>query len=84
MNIKFVADLIDSKLEQNENYVVFTFYELRIKHNLSEDEISKFLELSKNRFENSKYKVYFTGDKYKYQNQEKVVKENELLVAIKK
>ncbi len=84
MNIKFIADLIDSKLEQNENYVVFTFYELRIKHNLSEDEISKFLELSKNRFENSKYKVYFTGDKYTYQNQEKVVKENELLVAIKK
>ncbi len=83
MNIKFIADLIDDKLEQNENYVVFTFYELRIKHNLNEDEISKFLELSKNRFENSKYKVYFTGDKYIYQNQEKIVKENELLVAIK-
>ena len=84
MNIKFIADLIDEKLEQDENYVVFTFYELRIKHNLNEDEIEKFLELSKNRFENNKYKVYFTGDKYKYKNQEKIVEENELMVAIKK
>ena len=84
MNIKFIGDIIDEKLEENEEYVVFTFYELRIKHNLNEDEISKFLELSKNRFENSNYKVYFTGDKYKYQNQEKIVNDNELMIAIKK
>ena len=84
MNTKFIGDIIDEKLEENEDIVIFTFYELRIKHNLSEKEIDKFLELSKNRFENSKYEVYFTGDKYKYQNEEKIVKENELMIAIKK
>ena len=84
MNTKFIGDIIDKKLEENENIVIFTFYELRIKHNLTEKEITKFLELSKNRLENSKYKVYFTGDKYKYQNEEKTVKENELMIAIKK
>ena len=84
MNTKFVGELIDEKIEQNDKIVIFSFYELRIKHNLTEEEIAKFLELSKNRFENSKYKVYFTGDNYKYDGEDKIVKENELMVAIKK
>lgn len=83
MDTKFIGDIIDEKLDKNDEFVVFTFYELRIKYNLTEDEISKFLELSKNRFENSKYKVYFTGDKYTYKNEDKIVKDNELMVAIK-
>ena len=83
MNTKFVGDIIDEKLEKNDEIVVFSFYELRIKYNLTEEEIEKFLTLSKNRFENSKYKVYFTGEKYEYENEIKTVKENELMVAIK-
>ena len=53
MDIKFVGSIIDEKLNENDKFVVFTFYELRIKYNLSEEEIKKFLSLSKNRFENS-------------------------------
>lgn len=83
MNTKFVGDIIDEKLEKNDEIVVFSFYELRIKYNLTEEEIEKFLTLSKNRFENSKYKVYFTGEKYEYENAIKTVKENELMVAVK-
>ena len=37
MNTKFVGDIIDEKLEQNDEFVVFSFYELRIKYNLTED-----------------------------------------------
>ena len=32
MNTKFVGDIIDQKLEENEEFVVFSFYELRIKY----------------------------------------------------
>ena len=83
MNVKFIGDIIDEKQEQNDKYIVFSFFELRIKYNLTEDQISKFLELAKNRLENTKYKVYFTGDEYIYQNQSKKVQDNELMVAIK-
>ena len=40
-------------------------------------------ELSKNRLENSNYKVYFTGESYTYLGQTKKVKDNELMIAIK-
>ena len=50
---------------------------------MSDEEISKFLELSKNRLINSNYNVYFTGDKYIYDEQETIVKDNELMIAIK-
>ena len=52
MDVNFVGKVIDEKQESNERYIVFSFYELRVKYNLAEDEISKFLELSKNRLEN--------------------------------
>ena len=82
MDIKFVGSIIDDKLNENDKFVVFTFYELRIKYNLSEEEIKKFLSLSKNRFENSNYKVYFTGDTYEYNGINKIVQDNELMIAI--
>lgn len=83
MNIQFIANVIDEKLEEDDSYVVFTFYELRVKYNLTEEEISRFLELSKNRFENSGYKVYFTGEHYTHNNITKTVQDNELMVAVK-
>ena len=83
MNTQFIGNVIDEKLEQNDTYVVFTFYELRVKYNLTEEEISRFLELSKNRFENSGYKVYFTGENYTYNNENKKVQDNELMIAVK-
>ena len=43
MNLKFVDDYIQKKLSENENYIRYTFYELRVKNNLSEDEVDKFL-----------------------------------------
>lgn len=42
MTIKFATDYIDKKLNENENYIRYTFYELRIKHNLYEEEVDEF------------------------------------------
>lgn len=83
MDLKFVDDYISNKIAENEEYIRFTFYELRVKSNLSNEETEKFLELAKNKFENMKYQVFFTGDKFTYQNLERVVQDNELMIAIK-
>ena len=83
MTTKFVEDYLTKKLNKNENYVVCTFYDLRIKHNLSEQEVNEFLILSRNKLENNGFKVFFTGAKYIYQDTNRVVEDNELMVAIK-
>lgn len=83
MKLKFVDDYINNKLQENDEFVRFTFYELRVKSNLTEEETNEFLELAKNRFENMNYRVYFTNDVYNYNNQEMAVQINELMIAIK-
>lgn len=82
--MKEVTNYLNNKLDQDENLVRITFYEIRIKYNLSEEETETFLELAKNKFENTGYNVFFTGDTYEYENMPKVVQTNELMVAVKK
>ena len=74
---------INNKISENEELVRYTYFELKVRHNLSEGEIDEVLRLARNKFENLGYKVYFTGAKYNYKGEEKVVESNEYLVAIK-
>ena len=74
---------INNKLSQNDEFVRYTYFELKVRHNLSEGEIDEVLRLARNKFENLGYKVYFTGAKYNYKGKEKIVESNEYLVAIK-
>ena len=83
MTIEFVTEYLNKKMDENEEYIVCTFYDLRIKHNVFEDEVQSFLELAKIRLENMNYKVFFTGAEYMYKFERKKVKDNEYLVAIK-
>ncbi len=83
MTTQFVEKLINSKMNVEQNKIIFTFYELRIKHNLTEEQTDEFLALCKTRLENLDYKVFFTGARFTYKEQQKVVQDNELLVAIK-
>lgn len=82
MTIQDITNLLDEKIEKDEKKIVITFYEIRVKHNLSEEETDEFLRLCMTRLENLGYKVYFTGAKYVYNNTNKIVEPNELLVAI--
>lgn len=84
MTMKQVTEYLDKKIEQNENFIKITFYELRVKLNLTQEETNKMLELAKTRLENMNYKVYFTNEKFAYQNMILTVKQNELMIAIKK
>ena len=74
---------INHKIEENEDFVRYTYFELKIKHNLSEGEIDEVLRLARNKFENLGYRVYFTGAKYNYNGENRVVESNEYLIAIK-
>ena len=83
MTLKFIEDYINTKLNENDEYVKFTYYELKVKNNLSEPDIKMFLGLAKNKFENMGYNVYFIGDEYLYNGERKTVEQNEFMVAIK-
>ena len=83
MTLGFIDDYINKKLDENEEILIFTFYELRVKSNLSEYDVNRFLELAKIRLENLYYKTYFTGAEFIYKNITRIVNDNELMVAIK-
>ena len=83
MTLGFIDYYINKKLDENEEILIFTFYELRVKSNLSEYDVNRFLELAKIRLENLYYKTYFTGAEFIYKNVTRIVNDNELMVAIK-
>lgn len=83
MTTKFVTEYIDKKINENENFIRYTFYELRVKNNLSEEEVDEFLRINRDYFENKGYKVYFTNARFNYQNANRMVQPNELMIAIK-
>ena len=86
MTDSFVINYLNNKLAETSdiNYIRYTFYELRVKNNLSEKDLDKFLEINKNYFENKGYSVYFTGARFTYKNANMTVQPNEIMIAVKK
>ena len=80
---KFTIRLIESKEKENENYIRYSYYELKVKYNLSEKEIDEVLRISRNYFENKGYKVYFTNAEFEYRNVKRKVEINEYMIAFK-
>lgn len=83
MDLKTVDSYLNYKLDENDNYILLTFYELRVKLGLSQIDTNEFLNLSAIRLKNIGYDVYFTGQEYDFNDEHRIVKDNELLVAIK-
>lgn len=83
MTLEDIDDYLNKKIEKDENEIVCTFYDLRINKNWSEMEVIEFLRLAKNKLENLGYNVYFQGDKFVYNNANRMVQDNEYIVAIK-
>lgn len=83
MSLEEITELIDSKIEKDPNCIIFTWFEIRVRKNLTEEQTDEFLRLARNRLENLNYKVYFTGAKFVYENANRTVQDNELLIAIK-
>lgn len=79
----FAINFIALKEKENENYIRYSFYELKVKNNLNEEEIDEVLRISRDYFENKGYKVYFTNAEFEYQDIKRKVESNELMIAIK-
>ena len=83
MKEDYVDNYIKKKINEKGDFLKFSFYELRIKENLSAEDTDDFLEMAKWKLENLGYDVYFTGAKYTYNNIRREVGDNELLIATK-
>lgn len=83
MTTQFVTEYINKKIENNNNFIRFTFYELRIKNDLSEEDTDEFLRLAMTYLENKGYEVYIGNSRYTYNNANQNVQPNELLIAFK-
>lgn len=79
----FAINFINLKERENENYVRYSYYELKVKEGLNEEEINELLRISRNYFENKEYQVYFTNDEFEYENAKRKVESNEFMIAIK-
>ena len=83
MTDKFIIDYIAKKEKENPEFIRYSYYELKIKSNLSDEEIDRFLKVNKDYFENHNYKVYFTGARYEYRGAFQNVQANELMIAFR-
>ena len=83
MTDKFIFDYIALKEQQNPEFIRYSYYELKIKSNLSDEEIDRFLKINRDYFENHGYKVYFTNARYEYNGGTQNVQPNELMIAFK-
>lgn len=82
MNLQEIDAYIENKISKNEECIIFTFYELRVRLNLSQNETMTFIHLASIKLENNNYKVYKSNQEYNY-NGKKRVEDNQLLIAIK-
>ena len=80
---KFIINFIEEKEKENENYIRYTYYELKVKRGLTENQIDEVLRVSRDYFENKGYNVYFTNAEFEYQNAKRRVEINEYMIAIK-
>ncbi len=83
MTDKFIFSFIKSKQKENPEFIKYSYYELKIKYNLTNEEINQVLKVSRDYFENKNYKVYFTNARYEYNGASQNVQPNELLIAFK-
>lgn len=82
---KFIFEFINKKERDSENkdYIEYSYYELKVKENLTEEQIDKVLRVSRDYFENKNYNVYFTNAEFQYNGQKRKVETNNYMIAIK-
>ena len=83
MTKQFITEYLGKKMSENANFIRFTFYELRVKHNLSEEDTNEFLRLCMSSLDKKGYEVYIGNARYSYNNGNQYVQPNELLIAFK-
>ena len=83
MTLLEIDEDIHRKISENERYVRYSYFELRVKRDLFEDEAQNVIRLVKNKLENMNYKVYLKGERFVFEDANRIVDTNEYLIAIK-
>ena len=79
---KFVENFVNVKITKNNDIVKFSYFQIKIKMNMDEEDIDRFLKCSKIILEDQGYQVYQLGEKYNFEGEQRKVEDNEFLVAI--
>ena len=82
---KFIIEFINKKEKESENkdYIEYSYYELKVKAGLTEEQIDEVLRVSRDYFENKNYSVYFTNAEFEYNGQKRKVETNDYMIAVK-
>ena len=81
----FIIAFINKKEKEssNRNYIEYSYYELKVKYGLTEEEIDEVLRVSRDYFENKNYNVYFTNAEFEWYGQKRKVETNDYMISIK-
>ena len=81
----FIIAFIHKKEKEssNRNYIEYSYYELKVKYGLTEEQIDEVLRVSRDYFENKNYNVYFTNAEFEWYGQKRKVETNDYMIAIK-
>ncbi len=81
----FILNFIKTKEKEssNKNYIEYSYYEVKVKANLTEEEIDELLRVSRDYFQNKNYNVYFTNAEFEWNGQKRKVETNDYMIAIK-
>lgn len=80
---EFTQSFIVDKIDVSPKIIRYSYYEMKIKLNMDEDELNRFLRCSKIVLEELNYQVFFTGARFKFENADRIVETNEYMIAIK-
>lgn len=83
MDKKEVYNLLEEQYKKDKNKITISFYELKIKRNLNNQDLFDTLHSISEELVKNDYKVYRTDQKYLYNNKEYKVESNELMIGIK-
>lgn len=75
--------LIEEKIEQNQEFLRFTFYEVMVKEKVPNSQENEFNMLAKNKLNNMRYIVYLQDQEFIYNEAKMRIQPNELLIAVK-
>lgn len=81
--IYLIDQLIETKLQQNEDFLRFTYYEVIVKEKIDSKLEKEFLRLAQNKLSNMGYLVYLQDQEFFYNEARMKVQDNELIIAIK-
>lgn len=81
----FIIEFINKKEKESENkdYIEYSYYELKVKAGLTEEQIDEVLRVSRDYFENKNYDVFFTNAEFQYKGQKRKVETNNYLMVLK-